>query len=46
MAEARAKESQHPVSLKRRIGYQDEEEEDIPDAARMMVDDSASQRLT
>jgi hypothetical protein len=35
--------------LKRRIGYQDEkdeEEEDMPDTARMKVDDSASQRST
>ena len=38
----RARESQRPVTLKRRIGYQDEKEEDdedIPDAARMKVDD-------
>ena len=38
----RARESQRPVTLKRRIGYHDEkeeDEEDIPDAARMKVDD-------
>ena len=37
-----AKESQRPVTLKRRIGYHDEiedDKEDIPDAARMKVDD-------
>jgi hypothetical protein len=39
-AEARANEFQRPVTLKRKIGYQDEkdeEEEDMPDAARMKV---------
>ena len=39
-----AKEIRRPMTLKRRIGYHDEseeEEEDIPDAARMKVDDSA-----
>ena len=42
--EARAKEIQRPMTLKKRIGYHDEseeDEEDIPDAARMKVDDSA-----
>jgi hypothetical protein len=41
-AEARAKECQ--VTLKRRIGYDDEneeDEEDMPDAARMKVYESA-----
>ena len=40
--EVRAKERQRPVTLKRKIGYHDEkeeDEEDIPDAARMKVDD-------
>ena len=42
----RVKESQRPASLKRRIGYHDEyvdEEEDLPDATRMKVNDMASQ---
>jgi hypothetical protein len=41
--EARAKEIQRPMTLKRRIGYHDEkeeDEEDMPDAARMKVDES------
>jgi len=43
-AQARAKDFQRPASLKRRIGYydeKDEEEEDMPDAARMKVNDRA-----
>ena len=42
--EARYKEIQRPVTLKRRIGYHDESEgddEDIPDPSRMKVDDKA-----
>jgi len=41
-AEARANEIQRPVILKRKIGYhdeKDEDEEDMPDAARMKVDE-------
>ena len=41
-AEARVKEIQRPATLKRRIGYHDEndeDEEDMPDAARMKVDE-------
>jgi hypothetical protein len=41
-AEARAKVLQRPVTLKRKIGYHDEkddDEEDMPDTARMKVDD-------
>jgi hypothetical protein len=37
----RAKEVQRPATLKRKIGYQDEndnDEEDMPDAARMKLD--------
>lgn len=41
---ARAKGFQRPATLKRRIGYheeKDEEEEDMPDAPRIKVDDRA-----
>ena len=45
-AEVRAKDFQRPATLKRRIGYHDEkeeEEEDIPDATRMKVDERVCQ---
>jgi hypothetical protein len=40
-AKARANEFQRPATLKRKIGYHDEnneDEDDMPDAARMKVD--------
>jgi hypothetical protein len=41
-AKARANEFQRPATLKRKIGYQDEnddDEDDMPDAARMKIDE-------